>query len=144
MPIDSRWEKLTPADWVAFAKAWLVELRGSTSDVESDVGDAVVSMNFTATPEQQWAFILAAVSLAESDEELGHIAAGPIEHLLGWHGKEYIDLVEQHSERDPKFARALTGVYQYLMPDELWSRIRALQARVTNLKQDSRNKNEKA
>ena len=144
MQIDSRWDNLNPTDWAAFAEAWLIELRGSTSDEESDVGEAVVRMNFTATPEQQWAFILAAVSLAESDEELGHIAAGPIEHLLGWHGKDYIDLVEQHSERNPKFARALTGVAQYLMPDEVWSRIRALQRRVTNPIQDSRDKNENA
>ena len=49
-------------------------------------------MNFTARPEHQWQFILAAVVHA-SDDELGHIAAGPVEHLLGKHGEKYIEKV---------------------------------------------------
>ena len=55
-----------------------------------DYDQSVVMMNFTARPEQQWKFILAAVNHANSDDELGHLAAGPIEHLLGWHGEKFI------------------------------------------------------
>jgi hypothetical protein len=144
VPIDKRWEKFGHSDWTAFAEAWLTELRVSTSDTESDVGMSVTLMNFTATPEQQWRFILVAVSLAESDDELGHIAAGPIEHLLGWHGEGYIDIVEQQAAKDLKFARTLTGVWQYKMTDDVWSRIQVLQEQVNNPLQCSTDTSEKA
>jgi hypothetical protein len=87
-------------------------------------------MEFTATPEQQWQFILPAVALAETDDELACIAAGPIEHLLGWHGEKYIEKVERQAATDPQFGRALTGVWKYLIKDEIWARVQALQARV--------------
>lgn len=130
MPIDERWQKLGPTDWENFARAWLKEQRGS-AEAESPAGQAVVMMNFTAAPEHQWQFILASVALAESDDELGHIAAGPIEHLLGWHGGKYIEQVERQAASDHKFARALTGVWKYMMADEVWARVQALQARVS-------------
>lgn len=124
---DERWERWGPSDWEAFARAWLAELRGE-SGPESDVGLSVVMMNFTAKPEHQWQFILAAVAHA-SEEELDHIAAGPVEHLLGKHGAQYIDQVERHAEADPKFARMLSGVWKYMMTDDVWGRIELLKAR---------------
>jgi hypothetical protein len=128
MPIDERWERLGPAAWDAFAQAWIAELRGTPTDPESDVGQAVVMMNFTARPAQQWQFILAAVAHA-ADEELGHIAAGPLEHLLGKHGAEYIGEVERRAAADPKFARMLAGVWKYMMTDDVWARVEALKQR---------------
>ena len=71
-----------------------------------------------------------AVALAGSDDELSHIAAGPIEHLLGWHGEDYIYLVEEQAAADLKFARTLTGVWRYKMSDEVWSRVEWLKALV--------------
>jgi hypothetical protein len=130
MPIDERWPRMTPADWEAFAKAWLAELRGSPAAAESRVGQAVVMMNFTAAPDHQWRFIRAAVAHAESDDQLGHIAAGPLEHLLGWHGEKFIDRVEEQATADAKFARMLTGAWKYMMPDPVWARVQAIQARV--------------
>lgn len=53
---------------------------------------------------------MAAVKHAESDDDLGHIAAGPIEQLLGWHGDQYIERVESQSKLDEKFVRTMTGV----------------------------------
>ena len=85
-------------------------------------------MNFTARPEHQWQFILAAVAHA-SDDELGHIAAGPVEHLLGKYGERHIENVEQRAEADPKFARMLAGVWKYMMTDQVWARVEALKAR---------------
>jgi hypothetical protein len=93
MPIDERWDQLSLSDWDAFARSWIDELRGTPSDSEQDVGQPVVMMNFTARPEHQWQFILAAVRHAQA-EELGHVAAGPVEHLLGKHGDTYIGEVE--------------------------------------------------
>jgi hypothetical protein len=132
MPIDERWQRLGPSDWAAFAQAWLTELRHPSSNGESNVRLDAVWMSFSATPEQQWEFILAAITHSESDEELGHIAAGPIEHLLGWHGEKYIDRVEHQAAIDAKFGRALTGVWKYLMKDEVWARVQAFQGRIPN------------
>jgi hypothetical protein len=128
MPIAERWDQLSASDWDAFARSWIAELRGVSSESQRDAGQSVVMMNFTAKPEHQWQFILAAVAHA-SDDELGHIAAGPIEHLLGKHGERYIEKVEQRAEADPKFARMLAGVWKHLMTDEVWTRVQALKAR---------------
>lgn len=113
------------------AHGWLADLRRNLPDGESDYDQAVISMNFSASPEIQWRFILIAVRLSESDAELGHVAAGPIEHLLGWHGEAYIGLVENEAARNEKLARALTGVWQYMMSDEVWYRVQRLQERVS-------------
>ena len=89
-------------------------------------------MNFTASPESQWSFLVKAVAHAQSEEELGHIAAGPLEHLLGKHGASMIDRVEQLAATDEKFARMLTGAWRYMMSDSVWQRVQAIQARVQN------------
>ncbi len=51
-----------------------------------------------------------------------------MEHLLGWHGADYIAAVEGQAASDPKFARMLTTVQRYLMNDEVWARLEALKA----------------
>lgn len=139
MPIDERWEDLTPAQWDSFARAWIEKLREShdeatkaPSEDEWDVGDSVVQMNFTAPSECQWLFILSALKYADSDDELSHLAAGPVEHLLGWHGVQYIEIVEREAEHNPKFAKMLTGVWKYTMNNEVWQRVQTLQARATS------------
>jgi len=127
MPIDERWDQLSESEWNTFARSWIAELRHGRTDSD-DVGQSVVMMNFTAKPEHQWLFILAAIAHA-SDKELGQIAAGPVEHLLGKHGENYIEKVEQRAESDPKFARMLAGVWKYMMTDDVWARVEALKAR---------------
>ena len=84
-------------------------------------------MNIDAPPEIQWRFILIAVTQSQSDNELSHIAAGPIEYLLSWHGDGYIEMIESEAAANGKFARALTGVWQHMMTDEVWSRVQWLQ-----------------
>ena len=137
--LDERWDELTDADWAEFAKAWLHELDDSVGAAavdanpnESCLDQSVVLMNFTARPEHQWRFIRKAVALAESDRALGHIAAGPMEHLLGWHGESFIAQVEHCAAVNPAFARMLTGVCKYKLSDSLWARVQALQGRVRN------------
>jgi hypothetical protein len=118
-------EKFGEGDVEQLARRWLQDIRVNL-DGASESGESVVSMNFSAPPEVQWRFILIAVSLSESNDELSHIAAGPIEHLLGWHGESYIDVVENEVASNQKFARAITGVWQYMMTDEIWSRVQRL------------------
>jgi hypothetical protein len=128
MSIAERWGQLSAADWDAFARSWIAELRGVSSE-SCDAGQSVVMMNFTARPEHQWQFILAAIKHA-SDDELGHIAAGPVEHLLGNYGDAFIVEFERRAEMDAKFARMLSGVWKYMMSDEVWARVEALKARI--------------
>jgi hypothetical protein len=123
MPIDERWDRLSDDDWSNFAQNWVEQLRYGQQEGERDWGESVTMMNFTARPEQQWKFILAAVGHAQSDDELGHIAAGPIEHLLGWHGAKYISAVEAQAASDSKFAKAITGVWKYKMSDDKHQRV---------------------
>ena len=127
MPLDHRWNALTADDWDSFARAWLAELRGD-SNGDSSMGQRVVMMNFTATAEHQWSFLNAAIHNARTDDELGHIAAGPIEHLLGKHGDDYIDRVEQMSASNPQFRQMMLGVWRYMMNDDVWDRVQAIQA----------------
>jgi hypothetical protein len=128
MSLKERWDQLSPADWEAFAQSWIVGLRGTSADSDGKIGQSVVLMNFTARPEHQWQFILAAVMHA-ADEELGDIAAGPVEHLLSKHGDRYIEEVERRVESDPKFARMLSGVWRHMMSDDVWARVEALKAK---------------
>ena len=124
-------ESGSEAELEQLARNWLAELRSGVTSGESDFGQDVVSMNFSASPEIQWRFVLIAVALSDSDDELGHIAAGPVEHLLGRHGEDYISTVENEARTNPKFARTLTGLWQYMMSDDIWSRLQAVQKRVT-------------
>lgn len=128
----SKWDKLKPEDWEIFAANWLQELRAAEPNAEANLNQTVVLMNFTASAEAQWQFTLAAIGQAQSDDDLGHVAAGPLEHLLGRHGSEFIGRIEQQALQDLKFARAMTGVWKYMMADEVWSRVEAVKNSVTN------------
>lgn len=128
----SKWDNLKPDDWKAFAADWFQELRAAEPDEESNIRQTVVLMNFTASAEAQWQFILAAVAQAQSDDDLGHVAAGPLEHLLGRHGSEFIERVEQQAAQDLKFARTMTGVWKYMMSDEIWLRVETVKKSVSN------------
>lgn len=123
MPLDERWDRLDDAQWASFAESWLAELRSGDKSEDDRVGASVTWMGFTARPEQQWKFIRLATAAAVSDDELGHIAAGPVECLLGHHGVQFIDEVESLASGDPQFARMLTGVWKYMIPDDVWERL---------------------
>ena len=128
MPITDNWKHLSQQDWQDFANAWIAELSGASSD--EDLGQKVVLMNFTASPDQQWKFLVAAVNSARTDDHLMAIAAGPLEHLLTKHGDEYISLVELESKNSKAFANAVAGVWRYSMNNDVWSRVQAIQATV--------------
>lgn len=132
MSLKEDWESVDASKLTELASNWLLELRRDPSQENAEFGQEVVFMNFSAPPEIQWSFVLAAIDLAESDDELGHIAAGPLEHLLGFHGNDYIDRIEAQADADQKIALTLTGVWQHLTTDDVWARVRKIQARVPN------------
>lgn len=117
-----------PGDKVSqLATAWLAEIANSSGD---DIGKQVVMMNFTASANTQWEFIGACVAEAQTDEQLGAIAAGPLEHLMGKFGADYIDNVEAWADADPRFRAAVQHMWQYRIADDIWSRLQVLGAGV--------------
>lgn len=89
----------------------------------------VVRLCFFGHPEAIWNFMIDAMTVARSDEDLGTIAAELAEHLLAHYGS-MIALTERQAARDPAFARMLTGVWRHRMADSVWTRLRAVQAAV--------------
>lgn len=136
MARGEHWERLSPTGWRRMAEDWLAENREMPEkllddDCESSKVDLIVTeMRFDAPPEKLWDFILLTISLAETDWQFGQIGAGMIEHLLGWNGENYIAFVEKQASIDAKFTRALLGLNQYKMTDEVWARVQSLEERI--------------
>lgn len=59
----------------------------------------------------------------EAKQVVGRIAAGPLEDLLGYHGEDFIDRVEEEVRCDLRMRWALNIVWQFSMSDDLWSRV---------------------
>ena len=120
------------------AKAWIYDLnnwppdRDSADKDDDNVGTEVVAMNLIAPTDTQWRFILKVLELSNSDKVLCHLAAGPMEHLMGNHGPTYIDLVEDLAATDGKFARMITGCWRHRMSDDVWARIQTIQTVTEN------------
>ena len=55
------------------------------------------------------------------------MAAGPVEHLLGFHGEKWIPEIEKLSSANENFAWMMTGVWQHKMSDEVWARVQKIQ-----------------
>ena len=94
-------------------------------DKYKDAQLRITAMTFRSKPELQWDVILEMVRQA-TDGDLEHIAAGPLEGLLGWHGPAWIERVAAEAKQNPKFARALTGVWKYMMTDDVWERVKSV------------------
>jgi hypothetical protein len=124
MGIRDRWQQV---DISAFVTAWFEERRIEGSSADGDLAGKATLMSFTASPSVQWAFVCAAVEQAKTDDDLGVIAAGPFESLMGKHGPDYIALLEDKCREDAKFAKMTTGAWQHLMDDDVWSRVQRIQ-----------------
>jgi hypothetical protein len=111
------------------ASDWMESLRAGIPAEEDYVGINVTLMNFTAAHDVQWAFLEAAVAAAESEEEFCAIVAGPFEHLLSHHGESYIDEIERRCREQLKWKRVADGSWRYMMNDEIWARVQAIQGR---------------
>ena len=96
-----------------------------------DVNQWVVFICFRGHPHTLWNFMLDTVALAENDQHLEKIAAELAEHILSHYGS-MIDYFEKWSEEDQVFKRMLTGIWRHRMSDEVWMRLRAIQADVSD------------
>ena len=80
----------------------------------------------TDSPEDAWEIILGVLARDLSDEDIGMLAAGPLEDLLARHGRSIIERVEHEARRNPAFASLLGGVWQNTMSDDIWTRVMAV------------------
>jgi len=74
-------------------------------------------------PETAWQTILEILKKGVTDDQKALLAAGPLENLLVWHGKAFIDRVEQQAKINDRFNDLLGGVWRREMPQEIWERI---------------------
>ena len=128
--IESHWENLTDEQWDHLARNWLL---WADEDEESEIGqkwgNIGARLGLLGPGESIWRFLNLTLSLATTNKQLGAIAAGPIEYLLGRFGPEYIDRVEREVEVNEKLAKSIKGCNQFQMTDEIWARVQKLQAR---------------
>jgi uncharacterized protein DUF6869 len=61
-------------------------------------------------PERAWPVILVLVQQA-SEDQLGAIGAGPLEHLIDDHAEAFIDRIEAAALRDTRFQEALSAIW---------------------------------
>jgi Domain of unknown function (DUF4826) len=62
-------------------------------------------------PELGWRVVLLLVDGAPSEEVLESVAAGPLEDLLGAHGEQFVERVEERARVDERFRQCLAGVW---------------------------------
>ena len=78
-------------------------------------------------PDRAWRLLLEMIHRADGDYALASIAAGPLENFIVAHGSRYLDRLEAEAVANPKFRRALVGVWgENRMSEDLARRIRAL------------------
>lgn len=75
-----------------------------------------------ASAGQCWDCILEIVSRNPPENVLAMLAAGPIEDLLHYHGREFIDRLEDEARKNPLFRTTLQYVWPSGQP-EMWARL---------------------
>ena len=73
--------------------------------------------------EELWDFVLLVLSKKPNERVLSCLAAGPLEDLVAYDGKYFIDRVELLARQDPAFKHLIGGVWQNQTPPDIWSRV---------------------
>jgi len=101
------------------------------NEIKGDPDAWVVFLCFWHHPSVLWDFMMAAFEAAETDDHYQKIATNLAEHLLAHYGSA-IPNVEKLAQQNDDFARMLTGAWRHRMSDDVWARLRLIQARVPN------------
>ena len=123
---------MSPAEIAELADTWLAHVcataytsdRGNRNDPSGSfekVWDIC-----REDPEAAWSFILYTLADRRSEDVLSILAAGPLEDLLAKHGDRIIERVELEARRNPRFAMLLGGVWQNVIDDAIWQRVKAV------------------
>ena len=90
------------SEWLRYAESGKAD--GSWAD------DALTRL-LDEDPALAWAIILELVHRASPGDAFDLVAAGPLEDLVAWHGREVIDLIEPRVRDDDHLRRALAGLW---------------------------------
>ena len=104
------------------AAAWIERC----SDIDS-YDDQVPFFLFARNqPELCFGLILEIFSLIPHDiqnETFLSLSAGPLEEVLGLHGEQFIERVEDRAFKDPAFKLLLQNVWRHGMTETVWKRL---------------------
>lgn len=90
---------------------WYSEIDSDEKKVSS-FGKKVVLMNFFASDDVQWCFIKRAAELARNAKHLSALAAGPLNHLLGFHGQKWMHHFKSECRSNVRFAYMMKRLLQ--------------------------------
>ena len=90
-----------------FTKAWFEEWGEENWDWATQLLRKLIQYE----PDSAWRLINELILNAQDEEELGCVAAGPLEDLLCDHGSQFVDRVEQAAASSERFKRCLAGVW---------------------------------
>ena len=77
-------------------------------------------------PEIAWQAIIQILQHELTNDQIGMLAAGPLETLLASHGLDFIDRVIDESKKDARVVFMLGIVHRRDMPKEVLEKIRNL------------------
>jgi len=108
-------------DLNSLANAYLRNIRSLNKDDDFWAWEQVRHLVETDL-DAAWKVTLLLLEKAESDDEVGCIAAGPLEDLIDMRGHEALDRIEDRCENNPRLRLALStvGVLFYYEEFERW------------------------
>jgi len=110
--------------WIAF---WLAPERSpERSALMPAFNDATRLV--AASADGAWLFVLEILRQAPAPTILEALAAGPLEEMLTLHGAAVIERLEAEAAANSVFATLLAGIWQGLMPDDIWQRVQTAAA----------------
>jgi hypothetical protein len=110
------------------AEAWIKEQRTWDAKTPWDRHSAIAILGdlVHSDPEKAWRIMQIVWRLDSKDDNLGILAAGPIEDILAARGHQFIDRVETLARQEPIFKKMLGGLWQNAIPDDVWDRLKAV------------------
>ncbi len=114
------------------AQGWLDLRLSKLSKRERALGEwANEALSEAIHHDADYAFeIIEAIHELDPDHRtVEQFAAGPVEDLLAYQGVVLIDRIERKAQDDRSFAFVLGGVWQNIMPDNIWERVQRCRER---------------
>lgn len=81
-------------------------------------------------PEIAWKLIIMIFQRDPCEAILANLAAGPLEDMLGEHGANFIQRIEDLAHEDVLFRKMLGCIWKNQISDSVWMRLKALNGEV--------------
>jgi hypothetical protein len=111
----------------AYLKYTLAETEKEKEDIFNNEVYEIDKIQYES-PDDLWLIILRIYNITDDSRVLTLLSAGFLENLLAQFPYQSINWVEEQAKKDPRFKKLLHGVWQNIMPDEIWERIQKIRA----------------